>query len=53
VGGGESLGKKRVGRLLTLGVVGVQGGLFSHPSASVSVRRGVRFVGEESSMEQP
>jgi hypothetical protein len=38
VGGGTSLGKNRAGRLLILfGETGLDGGLFSHTSASVSV----------------
>jgi hypothetical protein len=46
---GVSLGKNRVGILLILlGVGGVIGGLFSHPSGGVFIRgvsrRGIRFV---------
>jgi hypothetical protein len=37
-GASVSFGKKRAGRLLILGVGGVEGGLISHTSASVSVQ---------------
>jgi hypothetical protein len=57
VGGGESIGKKRVGRLLPLAWAGCSEDCF-HPSASVSVRRkrggrgGYGSWGEESSISQ-